>query len=328
MKKINLAIVGATGMVGKTFLKVLEDRDFPVGELVLLASEKSAGKRMEFRGKVYEVEELTPESMDPERFQAALFSVSAELSLIYGKIAAERGIVVVDNSSAWRMAENIPLVVPEVNLQAAFGQGNLIANPNCSTIQSVIPLAVIDRLFKAKRVIYTTYQAVSGSGYEGVEDLLRTQRGEEGTFYPKPIADNCLPHIDVFQENGYTKEEQKMIDETRKILGRPDLAVTATCVRVPVKNGHSVAMNVSCERPIDLELLKRELKNSEGIILYETGYPTARDADGQDNVLVGRLRVDESERNTLHLWSVADNIRKGAATNAVQILEKLMEEKK
>lgn len=326
MKKINLAIVGATGMVGKTFLKVLEDRDFPVGELVLLASEKSAGKVMTFKGRPYEIEELTPESLDPERFQAALFSVSAELSRVYGKIAMDRGIVVIDNSSAWRMDEEIALIVPETNSGMLKGHGNLIANPNCSTIQSVIPLAVIDRLFKAKRVIYTTYQAVSGSGYEGLADLERTQRGEEGIFYPKPMADNCLPQIDVFQENGYTKEEQKMIDETRKILGRPDLAVTATCVRVPVKNGHSVAMNVTCEKPVDMVLLKKELSDAEGIIFYEEGYPTARDADGQDQVLVGRLRVDNSEENTIHLWCVADNIRKGAATNAVQILEKGMEE--
>ena len=325
MDRLNVAIVGATGMVGRTFLKVLEEMELPLGELVLLASERSAGKEVLFRNEEYTIEELREESFDPERFQYALFSAGAAVSRTYAPMARDRGITVIDNSSFWRMEEDVPLVVPEINMEHIKGK-RLISNPNCSTIQSVLPLKVIHDLFQVKRVVYTTYQAVSGSGQKGVMDLERTRRGENPAFYPKPMADNCLPHIDVFLPDGSTKEEQKMVDETRKILGEPHLKVSATCVRVPVLNGHSVAMNVTCEKPLDFSLLKEELKKAEGMVFYEEGYPTARDADGQDKVLVGRLRRDESEENTLHLWVVADNIRKGAASNAVQILKKLWEE--
>lgn len=327
MDKIDLAIVGATGMVGSTFLQVLSDYEVPIGRLTLLASEKSVGRKIMFKGQEYEVELLDEQALDPDRFQYALFSAGGSVSLEFAPIARARGITVIDNSSAWRMDPSVPLVVPEVNFDAIGPDDRLIANPNCSTIQSVLPLKVIDDLFGVKRVVYTTYQAVSGSGFKGVQDLERTSTGEAPAFYRHRIADNCLPEIDVFLENGYTKEEQKMIDETKKILGKDDIAVSATCVRVPVKNGHSVAMNVTTERELDLAKLEDALDSAEGIRFYRAPqeYPTAREASGQDLVLVGRLRRDESFPNTLNLWDTADNIRKGAAANAVQILIKLME---
>lgn len=310
-------------MVGRTFLKVLEDHEVDIGTIVFLASEKSAGSTLLFNGKEYPVELLTETAFDPDRFQYALFSAGGAVSKTFAPIAAARGITVIDNSSAWRMDPAVPLIVPEVNFEDA-DDAKLIANPNCSTIQSVYPLAVIDRLFSARRVIYNTYQAVSGSGQKGVADLTRTLAGEAPQFYQKSIANNCLPHIDDFLPSGYTKEEQKMIDETRKILGKPNLAVTATCVRVPVMNGHSVSINVTCDRPIDLEALLTALEASPGIVLYRDGYPTALDVTGRDEIMVGRVRLDDSAPNSLNLWCVADNVRKGAATNAVQILERMM----
>lgn len=327
MSKVNVAIVGATGMVGSTFLKVLEDLKVPVDDLILLASEKSVGKKVLFRGREYEVELLNEDALDPARFSYALFSAGGGVSTQYAPIAASRGITVIDNSSAWRMDPKVPLVVPEINFDAIGEDDHLIANPNCSTIQSVLPLKVIHDLFTVRRVVYTTYQAVSGSGFKGIADLDRTLAGEDAAFYRHPIAGNCLPEIDVFLDNGYTKEEQKMIEETRKILGDDTMAVSATCVRVPVRNGHSVAMNVTTEQPLNLDLLIEALAAAEGIRVTGDNelYPTARQASGQDQVLVGRLRIDDSFPNTLHLWNVADNIRKGAATNAVQILMKLLE---
>ena len=327
LDKVNVAIVGATGMVGRTFLEVLEDMDLPIGTLGLFASGKSAGSKIRFRDEEYTIEELHEESLDPKKFQYALFSAGGSISRDFGRKASEKGITVIDNSSFYRMEEGVPLIVPEINMEEA-GEHTLISNPNCSTIQSVLPLKVIHDLFKVKRVIYTTYQAVSGSGQKGLEDLQRTQRGDAPEFYPVAIYDNCIPHIDVFLEDGSTKEEQKMIEETRKILGEPLLKVSATCVRVPVSNGHSVSMNVTCERHPDLDLLKKELDRAEGIVFYDESYPTVLDAVGQDKVLVGRLREDRSEENTIQLWVVADNVRKGAASNAVQILKKLWEERR
>ena len=327
MDKLNLAIVGATGMVGRTFLTVLEEMELPLGNLVLLASKRSAGQKVLFQGKEYMVEELTEDSFDRNRFQYALFSAGGSISEIYAPVATRNGITVIDNSSQWRMDEKVPLVVPEIN-RKAIGEHLLISNPNCSTIQSVLPLKVIHDLYEVERVAYTTYQAVSGSGQKGVEDLLGTREGKAPSFYPKIISDNCLPQIDVFLEDGYTKEEQKMVEETRKILENEKMKITATCVRVPVLNGHSVAMNVTCKREIDYEELGRALASAEGILYYETDYPTARDAAGQDQVLVGRLRKDESLHNSLHLWCVADNVRKGAASNAVQILKSIWEERR
>lgn len=323
----NIAIVGASGLVGGTFLKVLEERDLPIKNLYLFASARSAGKEVIFKGKTLIIEELTENSFD-KGIDIALFSAGGDISKRFAPIAREKGIIVVDNSSAWRMDENVPLVVPEVNPEEIFKNKGIIANPNCSTIQSVIPLKIIDDLYGIKRVVYSTYQAVSGSGIKGIEDLQRGLRGEDPKTYPHSIANNCLPHIDLFLENGYTKEEEKMINETRKILNKKDLPITATCVRVPVLNGHSISINVELEKEVDLEKLKTKFRETKGIILEDDVknniYPLATEASGTDEVYVGRLRKDFSIEKGLNLWVVADNIRKGAATNAVQIAEILM----
>lgn len=328
MKKYNIAIVGATGMVGRTFLKVLEERNFPIDNLYLLASSRSCGTKVNFKNKTYIVEELTPESFTKE-IDIALFSAGGNLSKKMAPIAVSHGITVIDNSSAWRMDPNVPLIVPEVNPEGAT-MNKLIANPNCSTIQVVVPLKVLDDLYGIKRVIYSTYQAVSGSGVAGVEDLKNGIEGKAPSNYPHPIAFNCLPHIDDFTESGYTKEELKMIDETRKILNKPDLPITSTCVRVPVENGHSVSVNLEFEKEFGLAELKEALQNKEGIILQDDVknniYPMPVNASGSDEVFVGRIRRDHSVKNGVNLWIVADNIRKGAATNTVQIAELLIEQ--
>ena len=327
MKKYNVAIVGATGLVGSTFLQVLAERDFPIENLYLMASARSAGKEVEYRGKKVIVEELTENSFD-KPIDFALFSAGGSTSLKFAPIAASKGCVVIDNSSAWRMDPTVPLVVPEVNPEAAFKHNGIIANPNCSTIQSVVPLKVLDEMYGIKRVVYSTYQAVSGSGIKGIEDLDKGLRGEAPTNYPYQIAFNCLPHIDVFLEDGYTKEEEKMVKETRKILEKPELRVTATCVRVPVRHGHSVSCNLEFEKAIDLNEIREVYKKTKGIVLQDDVanniYPMAINAAGHDEVYVGRIRRDESIENGLNLWIVADNIRKGAATNAVQIDELLI----
>lgn len=323
----NIAIVGASGLVGGTFLKVLEERELPIKNLYLFASARSAGKEVIFKGKILVIEELTEHSFDRE-IDIALFSAGGDISKKFAPIASEKGVIVVDNSSAWRMDKNVPLVVPEVNPEDIFKNNGIIANPNCSTIQSVVPLKVIDELYGIKRVVYSTYQAVSGSGIKGIEDLQRGLKGEEPKTYPHPIVNNCLPHIDSFLENGYTKEEEKMINETRKILNKKDLPITATCVRVPVINGHSISINVELEKDVNLEELRAKFRETKGIILEDdvknNRYPLATEASGTDEVYVGRLRKDFSIEKGLNLWVVADNIRKGAATNAVQIAEILM----
>ena len=327
MKKYNVAIVGATGLVGSTFLQVLAERDFPIENLYLMASARSAGKEVEYRGEKVIVEELTENSFD-KPIDFALFSAGGSTSLKFAPIAASKGCVVIDNSSAWRMDPTVPLVVPEVNPEAAFKHNGIIANPNCSTIQSVVPLKVLDEMYGIKRVVYSTYQAVSGSGIKGIEDLDKGLRGEAPTNYPYQIAFNCLPHIDSFLDNGYTKEEEKMVKETRKILEKPELRVTATCVRVPVRHGHSVSCNLEFEKAIDLNEIREVYKKTKGIVLQDDVanniYPMAINAAGHDEVYVGRIRRDESIENGLNLWIVADNIRKGAATNAVQIAELLI----
>lgn len=324
-----VGIVGATGVVGATFLKVLEERDFPIDELYLFASARSAGREVEYRGKTYIVEELTERSFDRE-MDYALFSAGGEISKKYSPIASRNNVVVIDNSSAFRMDEDVPLVVPEVNPGAAMKHRNIIANPNCSTIQAVVPLKVLDDRWGIKRVVYSTYQAVSGSGLSGIRDLEAGIRGEEPKNYPHPIAYNCLPHIDVFMENGNTKEEEKMIGETRKILEKPDLPVSATCVRVPVKHGHSISVNVELEKEFEIEEVRKLLSEAPGIVLMDDPanniYPMPISVEGRDEVFVGRVRRDESLVSGLNLWIVADNIRKGAATNTVQIAELLIKE--
>lgn len=329
MKKANLAIVGATGMVGRTFLKVLEEKKFPINNIYLFASKKSAGKSVNFLGRDIIVEELNHDSFKRD-IDIALFSAGGEISKEYAPIARENGVVVVDNSSAWRMDKDIPLVVPEVNPEDIKWNNGIIANPNCSTIQAVLPLKVLHDAYKIKRIVYSTYQAVSGSGVGGIDDLDNTIKGLENKKYPYKIAYNCLPHIDSFMDNGYTKEEIKMIEETKKILNDDTLRITATTVRVPVKYGHSISINVEFEKDFDIEDVFKLLENSEGIILQDDVknniYPMAINCEGKDEVFVGRVRRDFSVESGLNLWVVADNIRKGAATNAVQIAEILVKD--
>jgi len=328
LKKVNVAVVGATGMVGNTFLKVLEERKLPIDKFYAFASAKSAGSEIEFNGQKYIVEELTEHSFDRD-IDIALFSAGGDTSLKYAPIAASKGVTVVDNSSAWRMNDDVPLVVPEVNPNDVEWNKGIIANPNCSTIQAVVPLKPLHDKYKIKRIVYSTYQAVSGSGVKGVTDLEEGLKGNPHKFYAHPIANNCLPHIDVFTENGYTKEEIKMIKETRKIIGDQSLKVTATTVRVPVFNSHSESINVEFYNDFDLDELKDLLKNSPGIVIQDdvanNVYPLAIEAAGKDEVFVGRIRRDESVDYGINMWVVADNIRKGAATNAVQIAELLLE---
>lgn len=327
-KKLNIAVVGATGMVGRTFLKVLEEKQLPVENYYLFASKKSAGSTLTFMGKDYVVEELTETSFD-RGIDIALFSAGGSTSEKFAPIAASKGCIVIDNSSAWRMDKNVPLVVPEVNPEDIKWNKGIIANPNCSTIQAVVALKPLDDRFKIKRVVYSTYQAVSGAGLGGWSDLENGLKGEAPKKFPYPIANNCLPHIDVFLPNGYTKEEEKMINETRKILGHPDLKVTATTVRVPVFNSHSESINVEFEQSFEMSDIFDALSSAPGVIVQNDDannvYPMAINATGTDETYVGRIRRDESVENGINIWVVADNIRKGAASNAVQIAEKLIE---
>ncbi|MBE6008508.1 MAG: aspartate-semialdehyde dehydrogenase [Lachnospiraceae bacterium] len=329
MKKINLAVVGATGMVGRTFLKVLEEKDLPIDNFYVMASKRSAGSTVTFKGKEYIVEELTENSFD-KPIDIALFSAGGSTSEKFAPIAAAKGCVVVDNSSQWRMDPEVPLVVPEVNPEDIKWNKGIIANPNCSTIQAVVALKPLDDKYSIKRIVYSTYQAVSGAGVAGWNDLENGLKGEEPKKFPYSIASNCLPHIDVFMDNGYTKEEMKMIWETRKILHKDDLKITATAVRVPVFNSHSESVNVEFDNPVEVEDVKTTLKEAPGIILEDDPssnvYPLALNATGHDDVYVGRVRRDESVDNGINFWVVADNIRKGAATNAVQIAELLIKE--
>ena len=328
MKKVNLAVVGATGMVGRTFLKVLEERQLPIENFYVMASSRSAGSTLTFNGKNYIVEELNEHSFD-KPIDIALFSAGGSTSAKYAPIAAEHGCIVIDNSSQWRMDPNVPLIVPEVNPEDISWHKNIIANPNCSTIQAMVALKPLDDKFKIKRVVYSTYQAVSGAGVAGWKDLEDGLKGEAPKKFPHPIANNCLPHIDVFLENGYTKEEEKMINETKKILNKPKLKVTATCVRVPVMNSHSESINIEFENAFDIKEVFETLKNAPGIILEDDPqnnvYPLAINAAGHDEVYIGRIRRDESVENGINIWVVADNIRKGAATNAVQIAQVIIE---
>lgn len=328
MKKYKIAVVGATGMVGRTFLTVLEERNLPISEIFFFASSRSAGKTITFNGRNYTVEELTENSFD-RGIDIALFSAGGSTSLKFAPIAAEKGCVVIDNSSAWRMDPKVPLVVPEVNPEDIKWNNGIIANPNCSTIQAVVALKPLQMKYGLKRVIYSTYQSVSGAGMGGYKDLENGIKGEPPAKFIYPIAGNCIPHIDVFMDNGYTKEEMKMIQETRKILHLPDLRVTATTVRVPVFYSHSESINVELEKPFDLDELRHEFKNFPGIVVLDDPannlYPMPITAASKDEVFVGRIRRDESIDNGVNLWVVADNIRKGAATNAVQIAQKLIE---
>ena len=323
MKKYSIAVVGATGLVGRTMLQVLAERNFPVGTLKLFASERSAGKMVRFKGKDYPVFVLAENSFQEQGLELALFSAGSSISKEYIPLGVEAGVTCIDNSSAWRMAEGVPLIVPEVNPEALAGHRGIIANPNCSTIQVVVPLKPLHDAFKLKRVIYTTYQSVSGSGQTGLDALAAGLKGEPRADYP--IAGNCIPQIGAFNPDGYTQEEEKMIAETRKILGEEALPITATTVRVPVAHCHCVCIVAEFFRPFKLAEVFTILGAAPGVVVQddpEQGlYPLPTAVTGKDEVYVGRVRRDNSAPNSLHLWTVADNIRKGAATNAVQIAE-------
>lgn len=321
----NFAIVGATGVVGTKMIERLADSNLEVDNIYMMASAKSAGKKLNFRGREVIVEELKDSSFDKD-IDYALFSAGGDTSLRYAPIAEAHGVIVIDNSSAWRMDPEIDLVVPECNRPSL--KRRIIANPNCSTIQSVVPLKPLNDAYGIKRIAYTTYQAVSGSGLGGIKDLENGQKGIAPEKYPHPIYNNVLPHIDVFLDNGYTKEEMKMILETKKILELgDDVSITATCARVPVFNSHSVEINVSLKKDASIEDIRDLLRKAPGLVLMDDPqnnvYPMAIDATGHDEVYVGRIRRDISQENSYHIWCVADNIRKGAASNAVQIAELL-----
>ncbi|MDD3840041.1 MAG: aspartate-semialdehyde dehydrogenase [Clostridia bacterium] len=328
MQKYNLAIVGATGMVGMKMLQVLEEQQLPIKNYYLFASKRSAGKKVNFLGDEYVIEELTETAFDGKNIDIALFSAGGQTSKKFAPIVASKGIVVIDNSSAWRMDDDVPLVVPEVNPQDISWNKGIIANPNCSTIQAVVALKPLHDKYKIKRVIFSTYQAVSGAGMEGYKDLEEGIKGNAPKKFPHPIAGNCLPHIDTFLDNGYTKEEVKMIEETKKILGDSSLKITATTVRVPVFHGHSESINIEFENDFDMDELKNLLKNSKGIVVQDDPqnnvYPMAVYAQDKDQVFIGRIRRDYSVDSGVNLWVVADNIRKGAATNTVQIAQQLI----
>jgi len=329
MAQYRFAVVGATGLVGRTFLKVMEEYHLPVEGLRLFASSKSAGKLLTYAGKEYPVEELKEGCFLNTDY--ALFSAGGEVSRIWGPIAVKEGATVIDNSSCWRMDEKCALIVPEINLADYKTHSKLIANPNCSTIQSVLPLKPLDDEFVLKRIIYSTYQAVSGSGKKGLDDWERCEKGEAPQFYPYNIAKTCIPEIDVFLDNGYSKEEMKMVNETRKILHKPDLKIAATCVRVPVPVAHGVMIAAEFEKPVSVERARAVLKAYPGIVLVDDPknhiYPVSTLAAGNDSVYVGRIRKDLSSDNGLIFYTVGDNVRKGAASNAVQIALALIKEK-
>lgn len=316
-------------MVGSKFLQVLSERKLPAENYYLYASSKSAGKEIEFMGKTHKVLELKSENILDKKIDIALFSAGGDVSKEFAPVFAKHGALVIDNSSAWRRDVNVPLVVPECNPEDILKHKNIIANPNCSTIQAVVALKPLNDAFKIKRIVYSTYQAVSGAGVRGFNDLKGGICGEKPQKFPYPIFGNCLPHIDVFLDNGYTKEEDKMIFETKKILHDDSLKITATCVRVPVYYGHSESINLEFEKPCTVEEVKKVLSSAPGVVVQDdvknNVYPMPVSAEDKDEVFVGRIRKDDTVPSGINLWVVADNIRKGAATNAVQIAEKAIE---
>ena len=326
-KKLKFALVGATGLVGRTVIKILEEQNLPISEYSFFASSKSKDKIINFMNKDYKVKELTENSFD-DNFDYSIFCAGNNIAQKFAPIAKSHGTIVIDNSSAFRMDDDVPLIVPEVNISSAYNNKGIIANPNCSTIQAVVALKPLDTKYKIKRIIYSTYQAVSGAGRYGIEDLENGIKGIPPKKFPYPIYNNCLPHIDTFLENNYTKEEMKMINETRKILDNPDLEITATAVRVPVFNCHCESINIEFYDNFILKDLIDLLKNSPGIVIMNDTinniYPIPTSVSGTDNVYVGRVRRDFSVKSGINLWVVADNVRKGAATNAVQILKELI----
>ena len=347
MKKYNVGVVGATGLVGREMVRMLEKQNFPVANLRLFASERSRGKTLKFKGKEIVVEELTPSSFKvsspgekpslQSRLDIALFSAGGSISREYAPLAAQEGVFVIDNSSAWRMDPEVPLVVPEINSHTLSKDKKIIANPNCSTIQMVVVLAPLHRKARIKRIVVSTYQAVSGAGQKAVVELeeqvsaIASGKKVKPMVFPHQIAYNCIPQIDVFLENGYTKEEMKMVNETKKIIEDDSIAITATCVRVPVFRGHSEAVNIETERKITPQEARQILKKIEGVIVIDDisklKYPLPTKAADSDEIFVGRIREDQSISNGLNMWIVSDNLLKGAALNAVQIGEELINRK-
>lgn len=321
----NVAVVGATGMVGRKFIEILEERNFPVDNIYFYSSGRSAGTILKFKNRDVVVEELKEDNVKTKKIHFALFSAGGDVSKEFAPVFVKYGATVIDNSSAWRMDPEVPLVVPEVNPEDIKWSKGIIANPNCSTIQAVVALKPLYDKYGIKRIVYSTYQAVSGAGMKGYEDLAEGYKGVPPKKFPYPIAANVIPHIDVFLENGYTKEEMKMIDETKKIFHDDSLKITATTVRVPVFYGHSESINVELENNFELNDIFKMYENAPGIILKDDVsklvYPMPIDAEGHDEVFVGRIRRDFSIEKGLNLWVVADNIRKGAASNAIQIAE-------
>lgn len=325
---MNLVIVGATGMVGRNFLKVLEERKVKVDNLYLFASANSKGKEIEFNNKKYIVKELKYDSFKGIDVDYALFSAGGAISKEYAPLAVKEDIVVIDNSSAWRMDKDVPLVVPEVNKEEIKNHKGIISNPNCSTIQAVVAVNPLKDKYGIKRIVYSTYQSVSGAGMSGYKDLENGIKNQPNKKFDYPIFSNCIPHIDVPMANGYTKEEMKLVDETQKILNDYTIKITATAVRVPVFNCHCESVNIELNNSYELKEVEELLINSENIIVMNDidnkKYPMPIDVDGKDEVFVGRIRRDYSIDNGLNMWVVADNARKGAATNAIQILEELI----
>lgn len=325
---MKVAVVGATGLVGTKMLQVLEERNFSVTELIPVASEKSVGKEVTFKGKGYKVVGMqTAIDMQPS---VALFSAGGSTSTAWAPKFAAAGITVIDNSSAWRMDPTKKLVVPEINADALTAEDKIIANPNCSTIQMVVALAPLHKRYKAKRIVVSTYQSVTGTGVKAVNQLMNERKGVQGEMaYAYPIDLNVIPQIDVFLDNGYTKEEMKMVNETKKIMRDDSIRVTSTTVRIPVMGGHSESVNIEFEEEFDLDEVKKILAEAPGVVLVDDPskqqYPMPKDAHERDEVFVGRLRRDETQPKTLNMWIVSDNLRKGAATNAVQVAEYLLE---
>ena len=327
---MKVAVVGATGLVGQVMLKVLEERNFPVTELYPVASEKSVGKEVIFKGEAYKV--ISMSDAISKKPDIAIFSAGGSTSLKWAPEFAKAGITVVDNSSAWRMDPDKKLVVPEINANILTKEDKIIANPNCSTIQMVVALAPLHKKYKSTRIVVSTYQSVTGTGVKAVKQMENERAGLTGEMaYPHVIDKNCLPQCDVFTDNGYTKEEMKLVNETKKIMGDDSIRVTATAVRVPVRGGHSESINIEFEKEYDLDEVRKLLSESPGIIVEdnpsEGKYPMPRYSEGKDEVFVGRLRRDETQPKTLNMWVVADNLRKGAATNAIQIAEYLLQSK-
>jgi len=326
---MRVAVVGATGMVGEVMRAVLEERNFPVTELIPVASERSVGKKITFKNKEYTVISLSDAVL--AKPDVALFSAGGSTSLQWAPKFAEAGITVIDNSSAWRMDENKKLIVPEINASELTQNDKIIANPNCSTIQMVMALAPLHNAYKIKRIVVSTYQSISGTGVKAVQQLENEMAGIKGEMaYHYPIHKNAIPHCDVFEENGYTKEEMKLVRETQKILNDKTIAVTATAVRIPTAGGHSEAVNVEFENDFDITKVRQLLNETDGVVVQDNidvnTYPMPLYANGKDDVFVGRIRRDGSQPNTLNLWIVSDNLRKGAATNTIQIAEYLVKQ--